>query len=209
MIDLKNDRINITLRLRKPFSNAYLENVNLIIGLDYETSDVIPMRMKSAAILTASSARQNLNGLAINKIKAIGSLELKQQAPLPSAYDSVRDLYYENFFKTLEYKSFKEFIAAYQNDRNESTVYKYQSYYSYASLEENYVDIEAVIKIPSHQNIFYVPHELQIIKFAYIDYFSLWILIYVFLYYFFFGFIVKNRIFDCIDIDKQYLGRLV
>ena len=56
-MDLKNDRINVTIRLRKPFAGASLENLNLAVGVDFETSDVIPSKMKAAALISASNAR--------------------------------------------------------------------------------------------------------------------------------------------------------
>jgi len=48
----KNDRINITMVLRKPDSAMYLSGLDLIIGLDYQTSQTVKMQMESLAIVS-------------------------------------------------------------------------------------------------------------------------------------------------------------
>lgn len=89
----------------------------------------------------------------------------------------------------------------YVSNRNETTRYNYQSQYYYGSIDQYYIDVEMIIKIPMMQEVAYIPYEFEILKFAWIDYFSMFILVYFVIYELFFAFIIKNKVFDCIDAD--------
>jgi len=65
------EAINITLRIKNPGANIFLTNLDLLFAFDYETSDVVDMKMETLAHvqLTTNSP--------ISKAKIIGDLYLK------------------------------------------------------------------------------------------------------------------------------------
>ena len=47
------------------------------------------------------------------------------------------------------------------------------------------------------------------LKFAWIQYNSFFALIYVFLYHFFYGFVIKNKVFDAVEISEVNLNAIM
>lgn len=58
-----------------------------------------------------------------------------------------------------------------------------------------------IINIPREQQIIYAPDVWEVLKFAWIQYYSFLILIYVILYHFFYAFVIKNKVFDSVEIS--------
>ena len=86
--------------------------------------------------------------------------------------------------------------------RNETTLYKHETFIQRGvSSQTDYIDIIVIVNIPSNQQIFYAPGVWQVLKFAWIQYYSFLILIYFLLYHLFYSFIVKNKVFDSIEIS--------
>ncbi len=50
---------------------------------------------------------------------------------------------------------------------------------------------------------------LQILKFAWIQYYSFLILVYFFLYHSFYGFVVTNKVFDSVEVTSINLRTVV
>jgi hypothetical protein len=73
--DSLNDRINVTMRIRKPSDSLVLSNMNIVIGLDYVTSGVVQMQMETLAIVQIEGG--SFAGNSISKIKTLGTLALK------------------------------------------------------------------------------------------------------------------------------------
>jgi hypothetical protein len=48
----------------------------------------------------------------------------------------------------------------------------------------------------------------EVLKFAWIQYYSFLILVYLFLYHCFYGFVIKNKVFDCVEISQVNLRTL-
>jgi hypothetical protein len=66
-----------------------------------------------------------------------------------------------------------------------------------------------IIDIPRSQSILYSPDVYEVLKFAWIQYYSYLILIYFFLYHLFYGFVIKNKVFDSIEISSINLRALL
>lgn len=75
--------------------------------------------------------------------------------------------------------------------------------------EDTYLDITVVVDIPREQRIVYAPSVWEVLKFAWIQYYSFLALIYVFLYHFFYGFVIKNKVFDSIEISDVNINALM
>ncbi|CDW72377.1 UNKNOWN [Stylonychia lemnae] len=158
------ERWNISMKVRKPADNLLLSQVTVIAGFDYQTVGVVDMQMKSLAILQKSIPIYDTNP--VSRIKAIGSLQLKQLYPLRRVR-GIRSLYNDNLFGYLE-----------------------------GVPSQSYLDIDLVINIPTYQEILYIPNVWEILKFAWIQYYSFMIIIYVFLYHFFYGYVIKNKVYE-------------
>jgi hypothetical protein len=59
-----------------------------------------------------------------------------------------------------------------------------------------------VINIPTFQDILYIPGVFEVLKFAWIQYFSFLIIFYVLLYRGFMGFVIKSKVFDSVEISS-------
>ena len=60
----------------------------------------------------------------------------------------------------------------YQTERNETTYYEHRSHVMYGAPDQQYVDVNMIIKIP-YQDIVYVPKFWEVVKFAWVQYFGL------------------------------------
>ena len=60
----------------------------------------------------------------------------------------------------------------YQTERNETTYYEHKSHVMYGAQDQQYVDVNMVIKIP-HQEVVYVPKFWEVVKFAWVQYFAI------------------------------------
>jgi hypothetical protein len=76
----------------------------------------------------------------------------------------------------------QRFLMRYQTDRNETTYYEHNSQIMYAAADQQYVDVNMIIKIP-YQDIIYVPKFWEVIKFAWVQYFAIAIAFYYLLHY--------------------------
>ena len=66
-----------------------------------------------------------------------------------------------------------------------------------------------IVNVPKPQEVVYSPDVWEVLKFAWIQYYSFLILVYVFLYHIFYGFVIKNKVFDSIEISEINLRALL
>lgn len=59
-----------------------------------------------------------------------------------------------------------------------------------------------VVNVPSHQDVLYIPGVFEVLKFAWIQYFSFLLIFYVLLYKSFLGFVVKSKVFDSVELSS-------
>ena len=57
-------------------------------------------------------------------------------------------MYDDGYFNQLEHASVQRFLMSYQADRNETTYYDHNAHVMYAAQDQQYVDIEMIIKVP-------------------------------------------------------------
>eukprot|EP00347_Sterkiella_histriomuscorum_P023807 403333320 len=200
-----NERFNISIRIRKPAAGLLLNQATVIAGFNYKTIGVVDMEMESLAIMQQNIPTYNSNP--VTSLKAVGSLDFKQLYPLRRTR-GVRSLYNDNLFSYLEYESLHTFLNRYTIGRNETTVYKHQVFTQRGLSSQNFIDINMVVNIPTYQDILYIPDVWEVLKFAWIQYYSFLLLIYVFLYHFFYGFIIKNKVYESIEITSINLKNL-
>lgn len=146
------------MRVKKPFGNAALSQATVLLGFDYSTSTVIQMSMESLAIVNIADVLISSTTSA-QRIKAIGSLELKQESPL-RAIRGGRNLYNDNLFQYLEHESLDTFLSQryFGGRRNETTNFNHETFIQRGvSSQSDYVDIMVIVNIPSNQQILYAP----------------------------------------------------
>ena len=78
--------------------------------------------------------------------------------------------YNDDFFLNLHHESLETFLTEryFGFDRNDTTVYNYETYVSLGSSSLSYVDFNFILNIPKEQTFVYAPGMLQILKFAWI-----------------------------------------
>jgi len=82
-------------------------------------------------------------------IKADGSIRLRQPNALNLWPDShVRTVYDDGYFDKIEHMSIQRFLMNYQTERNETTYYEHTSHVMYGAPDQQFVDVNMVIKIP-------------------------------------------------------------
>jgi hypothetical protein len=116
-------------------------------------------------------------------------------------------------FSYLEYEGLDQFLTNryYNGQRNETTHYNSKPISITRGIpsDDTYVDIEMVIDIPREQRITYAPGVWEVLKFAWIQYYSFFALLYVFLYHFFYGFVIKNKVFYSMEISEVNVNSLL
>ena len=94
--------------------------------------------------------------------------------------------------------------------RNETTVYNYQtSLLRGVPAQANYVDLSFVINVLKQQQILYQPNVYEVLKFAWIQYFAFFLFLYALLYHFFYGFVIRNKVFDCVELSHINVRALI
>lgn len=142
----------------------------------------------------------------VKSIRTSGALNLVQRGAIDDGIGlwdfDVRTKYNDDFFVNLESQTIDEFIYSYQTTRSETTSYDYNKFVQYGAKSDgvspytNYVDIEMIVKIPTTQEVIYVPGFWTIIKFGWIQYFCALIFWYYVLYEGFFASLVRAHVFE-------------
>ena len=134
-IDYDNDGIvdqyNITLRIKKPLQNLNLKQLNVIMAFEYTLTSPVSMVMEGLAIVNVDAyATEQLNA---GTIITQGTLKMKQPNALQIPRGAtVRNIYDDRYFDTLQAQSMEEFLLNYHTKRNETLQYKYYKDVQYA-----------------------------------------------------------------------------
>ena len=70
------------------------------------------------------------------------------------------------------------------------------------AIGEPFIDIECVVKVPKYQNIIFQPDQWEVLKFAWVKYFSMFVFVYILLYEGFLGFVVRNKVFESVALSE-------
>lgn len=116
-------------------------------------------------------------------IKIDGMMNLVQPIALtPLANDVYRTLYDDDYFDTLEHQNVQYFLERYLMERNETLHYDYVDSVMYGPKDQSYIDIQMVIKVPAEQEVMYNPRLFQVLKMAWVQYFTIFLIFYVLLH---------------------------
>mmetsp|Transcript_32339 Transcript_32339/g.23884 ORF Transcript_32339/g.23884 Transcript_32339/m.23884 type:complete len:94 (-) Transcript_32339:12-293(-) len=88
-------------------------------------------------------------------------------------------------------------------------MYDYEIFTKHGTADNSLITVEVVMIIPAFQSILYTPLVFEVLKFAWIQYFALFVLVYFILYWGFWGFVVKNRVFDCVEVNKVDVHKIL
>ena len=104
-----------------------------------------------------------------------------------------------DYFDHLEHQNMQYFLEKYMMERNETLQYDYQHSVSYGSLDQSYIDVKMVIRVPAEQEVMYSPSFWQIIKMTWVQYFTIFLIFYVILHRLYLNFVVTGGVFDTIE----------
>ena len=112
------------MRIKKPAQNLNLQNLNVILAVDYELKDMIRMKMEGLAVVQVDTfASKQLNA---GKIEVIGTLNLHQPNALTVLPEGMsRTIYDDDYFDQIETMSVQKFLLDYKTNRNETTHYDF------------------------------------------------------------------------------------
>ena len=131
------ERWNISMRIKKPEvatgSKGVLRGAKVVLGFKWETYDLIKTEMESLAVINVHEYSGG-SSLSASSIKTVGSLSLKQEAPSKTTRGTNRR-YNDDLFLTLGHQSLDTFLTEryYGGERNDTTVYSYESYVQLSS----------------------------------------------------------------------------
>jgi hypothetical protein len=100
----------------------------------------------------------------------------------------------------------------YGGRRNETTDFNYELYLERGvggTTDTEYIDIELVINVPPEQDIIYAPEVFEVLKFAWIKYYSFLLLTYMLLYRGLYAFVIKNKVFDSVELTQLNMRALL
>lgn len=179
-----------------------LQQIYLILFFKLEFKEVIYEEMESGVIIDINS----LNG--ISEAKVFGSLQFHQLHPIysggiPRLTYNYPGYYDENNQPLLSTTQIMENNLK----RNETIQAKYRSVIvpGYNSANE-YINIEVSLDVPKYQEIVYIPSISQIMKFAWTQYLSQFLVLYLFFRYWL-KYFYENKIFSTLekhDLPKSY-----
>ena len=201
------------MRIKKPEvatgSKGVLRSAKVVLGFKWETYELVKTEMESLAVINVQEYTGG-STLSASSIKTVGSLSLKQEAPSKTTRGTNRR-YNDDLFLNLGHQSLDTFLTEryYGGGRNDTTVYTYETYVQLGSSQLSYIDFNFIVNVPKDQPIVYAPGMLQILKFAWIQYYSFLILVYFFLYHCFYGFVVRKKVFDSVEVTSINLRTVV
>ena len=202
--DIDGDGITDKLTINYEFSKNLLLNetekidIKLLFFLKYGLTKTVklimtPMVFIDIPILNLDYSEDSNDG---KEIILNGNLELVQKSPIPSTSITSMSYYITNPFKT-GYNEASPFDLLYHYNKYKS--HNYTVKYNYEKLERKTTDgkikIIMQMNIPKLQEVFYIQSVFEAIKYAWMQYFYIFLPIYLILYIIF-KFIIQNNIFD-------------
>jgi len=193
-IDSDDDGINDKITLRYETSNTNIKNssekdIKLIFFLRYRLTKQVkllmtPMIYVDIPLLESGAKEVNLNG----------DLELVQKSPLVSTTITSQIYNYENVFE-LDENLYSPFDLLYYYNKYKNLNYTLK--YNYEKIEkksDGNLIINIEMNIPKLQRVFYIQSVFEAIKYAWMQYFYIFLPIYIILYLIY-KFIIESNIF--------------
>jgi len=188
-----NDKITVTLETSNKgiitSSDGETTDIKLIFFLKYILTKEVKLLMTPMIYLNIPIIGSNQKEIILN-----GDLELVQKSPLVSTTITSQIYNYENVFELDEnlYSPF-DLLHYYNKYKNLNYTLKY----NYEKVEENSsgsLKINIEMNIPKLQRIFYIQSVYEAIKYAWMQYFYIFLPIYIILYIIY-KFIIGSNIF--------------
>ena len=193
--DSNEDGINDKLTLNYEIENVGFTNkidIKLMFFLKYGLTKKVKLLMTPMVYLNLPVDLSNSSG---KTIILNGNLELIQKSPIASTAVTNRLYYKENPF-IFEEEQYFYFDLLYYYNKYKSNNYTVK--YNYEKIEnlgeENKINIKIEIIIPKMQQVFYIESVYEALKYAWMQYFYIFLPIYIVLYMLF-KFIIQNNIF--------------
>ena len=189
-----NDKLTIKYEDTDPglFGPNNKLDIKLMFFLKYGLRKKVKLIMTPMVYINLPIDLGQSNG---KEIRLYGDLELIQKSPIVSTAITSQLYYEENPF-VIDYKDSAPFDLLYYynkyKDNNYTVKYKYEKIEK--PIEDNKIQITIEMNIPKMQQIFYIQSVFESIKYAWMQYFYIFLPIYLILYIIF-KFIIENNIF--------------
>ena len=179
-------------------NNSYniKQDIKIMFFLKYGLRKKVKLIMTPMLYINLPVELLNDNGNVSGKeIRLNGDLELIQKSPIVSTAVTSQLYYEENPF-VIDYKDSAPFDLLYYynkyKDNNYTVKYKYEKIEK--PIQDKKIQITIEMNIPKMQQIFYIQSVFEAIKYAWMQYFYIFLPIYLILYIIF-KFIIENNIF--------------
>jgi Carbohydrate (N-acetylglucosamine 6-O) sulfotransferase 5. len=169
-------------------SPANVRNIKILSFYDYSIKSRIKMDMVGLAYVDISTP------CGASFVYIDGELNIKQVLPLKPTSVIRADYNSSVLSLTSAADNFLPLLLLRYNNRNETTIYNYQSLVLPVGSNE-YSTISMKVRVPPNQEYEYSPGFLEVMKFAWVQYISLLIPV-GYLIYRFAGFIYRNQILE-------------
>ena len=187
-------KLNINYQIdNNNIRNAVKKEIKLIIFLKYYLTKKIKLIMTPLVYIDIPNIP--ILSLGDRHITLEGDLELVQKSPIP--YTSITSqIYYEEKPLNIDEKLYSHFDFSYYFEKYKNLNYTLK--YNYEKIEKNSENNNLIIdinmNIPKLQRVFYIESVYEAIKYAWMQYFYLFLPIYIILYMIY-KFIIENNIF--------------
>ena len=193
-IDVDGNIDKLTLKFELP-NYFYGHNLNLdikmIIFLKYSLRKKVKLLMTPMVYIDLPLTISSSSG---KYVHLNGDLELRQKSPIAST-SVTSQIYYEQNPYRIKYKETSPFDLLYYYNKYKSNNYTLK--YNYERYDENINSntvIELEMNVPKLQKVLYIESVYEALKYAWMQYFYIFLPIYILLYILF-KFIIQNNIF--------------
>ena len=191
-----NDKLTIKYEVAQSFFSSFSNNnkldIKLMLFFKYGLRKKVKLIMTPMVYINLPVDLSQTLG---KEIRLNGNLELIQKSPIVSTAITSQIYYEENPFK-IYYEEAAPFDLLYYYNKYINNNYTVK--YKYEKIEkpilENKIQITIEMNIPKMQQIFYIQSVFEAIKYAWMQYFYIFLPIYLILYIIF-KFIIENNIF--------------
>ncbi len=187
-----NDKLTLSIEIQNPTDSEFQNEVDLKIMFFIRYGLIKKVKLLMTPMIYINLPLKN----PINKeIILNGNLELVQKSPIVRTAVT-NQLYNEQNPFEIKYKDASYFDLLYYYHKYKSNNYTVK--YNYEKIEKKVNDgkikVTIVMNIPKMQQVFYVDSVFEALKYAWMQYFYIFLPIYIILYMIF-KFIIKNNIF--------------
>ena len=204
--DSKADKLQViyTINNFDNFNKPYLD-LKLMFFVKYALNKKVKLIM-TPMIYVNIPLIVDIYNLKGRKIKLIGEIKLNQKSPIATYtitnraydYENQQDDEHKNPFIINDYEKEKtpfDFLQYYNKYKNMNLTVKYDYEMEEEITDDKTLELDIEMIVPKLQNVFYIQGIFETIKYAWMQYFYIFLPIYIVLY-FCFKFIIRNNIFS-------------